>query len=141
MSTLKEKIVSDFMEAFKNKETLKKNILGSVKSKITVLEKTQPVTDNDILALIQKEINQLQSTIDFTGIKEELKLQAIEEKKILEIYLPEQMTEEEVKSEIEAMINSGQVEKNMGSVMKMAKEKYQGKFDMSKLSALVKAMI
>ena len=139
--TLKDQIFQDFVTAMKNKDSLRKNILGNIKTKIVISEKTQEVTDKDVITFIQKEVNNLKATIEFEGIKEDLRNQALAEKNILDVYLPSQMTESEIRVRLIEGLKSWKIEKNIGSIMRFSKDNFQGKFDMSELSEIAKSII
>lgn len=139
--TLKEQIMQDFMSAMKEQNIIAKNILWNIKTEIIIQEKIKEVSDIEILQLIQKEVKKLDATINFEWIKNELKIEADKQKLVLVKYLPEQLTDAEVLNIINTAILNWEIEKNVGSIMKFAKNKFQWQFDMKKLSDLIKSII
>ena len=88
MTTLKEQIMADFVTAFKAGDSVKKNALGNIKSKIAVLEKTQAVDDAVIISLISKEISSLTGSKDFDKLSPALKESYTAEANALSGYIP-----------------------------------------------------
>jgi uncharacterized protein YqeY len=105
----------------------------------------QPLSDDDILGLLQKMIKQRQESVELydKGGRAELAAQEREEIAVISAYLPKQMSEDEVKAVIAATIKdtgaSGM--KDMGKVIGALKAKYAGQMDFGKASGLVKAAL
>jgi uncharacterized protein len=102
-------------------------------------------SEEDILGLLQKMIKQRQES---AGIYEqagraELAEQEREEAKIIASYLPQQMTEAEMRQAIEAAVKeTGAASmKDMGKVIGALRGKYAGQMDFAKASALVKELL
>jgi uncharacterized protein YqeY len=104
-----------------------------------------PLGDDELLALLQKMIKQRQESIELyeRGGREELARQEREEVAIIAAYLPQQMSEDDVKAAIaDAIRDAGAAGmKDMGKVIGALKAKYAGRIDFSKASALVKAAL
>lgn len=104
-----------------------------------------PLSDGDLLGVLQKMIKQRQESVELydKGGRAELAAQEREEIAIISGYLPEQMSEDDVKSAIAATIaESGATGiKDMGKVIGALKAKYAGQMDFGKASALVKAAL
>jgi uncharacterized protein YqeY len=102
---LKEKIKKDFMEAMKNREILRKNLLSVLVSEIQTIEKNQMVeslSDDEIIKILTKTVKSLKETnASFPSA------QTAEELLIVEAYLPKQMSEEEIKLHIKDLIDNG----------------------------------
>ena len=95
-----------------------------------------------ILVIIGKQIKtRKESIVEFEkGNRQDLIDQTNEEIKLLETYMPEQWSEEEITNiinEIIKEINATSI-KDMGSVMKEASSKLKGKADMSLVSSIIK---
>ncbi len=123
------------MEAYKNKETIKNGVLSLLIAAMILKEKEShaPLTDDDALTIIQKELKQTRDALEATPANRE-DLITLEQQKIaiLEGYLPKQMTLEEVKQAILAMVEAEQLElnvKNKGVIIKKAMEALKGKSD------------
>ena len=104
-----------------------------------------PLGDDDMLGLLQKMIKQRHESVELydKGGRAELAQQEREEIAIISAYLPEQMSEDEVKAAIaDAIKDTGAAGmKDMGKVIGALKAKFTGKMDFAKASGLVKAML
>jgi uncharacterized protein YqeY len=112
---LKERISADFMTAFKNKETERKNFLGVLKAAIQVEEKKEgqaELTDEDVMKILNKQAKNLNESIALAGDEESKRQLAI-----VEEYLPQRMSREEVKAKIDMLRAAGEAG-NIGQVMK-----------------------
>ncbi|MDZ4366460.1 MAG: GatB/YqeY domain-containing protein [Afipia sp.] len=104
-----------------------------------------PLSDEDILGLLQKMIKQRQESVELydKGGRPELAAQEREEIAVISAYLPKQMSEDEVKAAIAAVITETGAAgmKDMGKVIAALKAKYAGQMDFGKASGLVKAAL
>ena len=104
-----------------------------------------PLSDGDLLALLQKMIKQRQESVELydKGGRAELAAGEREEIAIIQGYLPKQMSDDEVKAAIAAAVTeSGAASvKDMGKVIAVLKTKYAGQMDFGKASGLVKAAL
>jgi uncharacterized protein YqeY len=105
----------------------------------------QSLADDDLLALLQKMIKQRQESVEIYGKagRKELADRERGEIEIISAYLPQQMSELEVKAAITQIIRDvgAQSIKDMGKVMAALKQSYAGKMDFGKASWLVKGML
>lgn len=103
------------------------------------------VSDDDILALLQKMVKSRQESADIYAKagRPELEQQEREEIAIISEFLPKQMSEEETNAAIDAAIaETGAASmKDMGKVVGALKAKYTGQMDFAKASAAVKARL
>lgn len=101
--------------------------------------------DDDILSLLQKMIKQRQESVELyeKGGRAELAAQEREEIEIITAYLPRQMSEAEAKAAIDDVVKvvGATSVKDMGKVMASLKQRYAGRMDFSKASAIVKAVL
>jgi uncharacterized protein YqeY len=112
--TLKEKINADFMTAFKSKNMVAKSILSVVKGEIQNVEKnvgTDNLSDVEVTKILTKTVKSLKETIALTN-DEKSKL----ELSVVEVYLPTQMSKEEVTAKVTELVNSGITQ--IGAIMK-----------------------
>ena len=116
--TLKEKINKDYIEAFKAKNTVAKNLLSVIKGEIQTVEKNtgvESLSDEDVTKILNKSVKSLKETISsLTDIERLAEVQT--ELNIVEAYLPKQLSVEEIQSKIDSLVASGM--KNMGMIMK-----------------------
>ncbi|MFA4889137.1 MAG: GatB/YqeY domain-containing protein [Candidatus Omnitrophota bacterium] len=145
---LEEKILGDYKEAMKARDSLKSTLLSSLRAEFmnTSLAKKKDLLDDlEILGVINKLIKQHQDSI--TQFKQGNRLDLAEketkELEILKAYLPPQLSEEEIKNIIAEAItsNGAQDMKDMGKVMKEVSLKTAGKADAKLVSDLVKARL
>jgi uncharacterized protein YqeY len=105
----------------------------------------QPLGDAEVLPLLQKMIKQRQESVELyhKGGRADLVKQEQEEIAIISAYLPQQMSEVEMKTAIEAAIQETGAAgmKDMGKVIGALRGKYAGQMDMAKASAAVKAKL
>ena len=112
--TLKEKINTDFMTAFKSKNMISKNILSVIKGEIQTIEKnigSDNLSDDEVTKILTKTVKSLKETITL-GNDEKSKLELV----IIEAYLPKQMSKEEVTAKVTELVNSGITQ--IGAIMK-----------------------
>jgi uncharacterized protein len=105
----------------------------------------EPLSDEEILALLQKMVKQRQESITMyeQGGRAELAQQEKDEVTVISSYLPQQMDEAETKAAIEAAIaETGAASmKDMGKVVGALRAKYAGRMDFAKASGLVKDLL
>lgn len=104
-----------------------------------------PLTDEDLLSLLQKMIKQRQESVELyqKGGRADLVAQEQGEIDIISGYLPAQMSEDEIGTVIGALVKEtgATAMKDMGRVMAAIKERYAGKLDVGKASAAVKKLL
>lgn len=127
---LYETIIFNIKEAMKEKNTTLKDVLKQVQTKAqaTAKENKVEITDEIVLEAINKEIKQLNQTLDSVKSKPESELfkSTMEKINILKAYLPEQLSEEEIEKEIRKILSENEgVNKGKltGIVMKTLKGK------------------
>jgi uncharacterized protein YqeY len=103
------------------------------------------VSDDDILALLQKMVKSRQESLGIyeKAGREDLASQEREEIAIITEFLPQQLSDAEATAAIEAAIaETGATSmKDMGKVVASLKAKYTGQMDFAKASTLVKAAL
>ena len=104
-----------------------------------------PLTDADLLSVLQKMIKQRQESVELydKGGRAELAAQEREEIAIISAYLPKQMSDDDVKAAIAAAVTETGAAgmKDMGKVIAVLKAKYAGQMDFGKASGMVKAAL
>jgi len=103
------------------------------------------VSDDDILALLQKMVKSRQESADIYAKagRPELELQEREEIAIINEFLPRQLSEDEAKAAVaQAIAETGAASmKDMGKVVAALKAKHAGQMDFARASGLVKAAL
>jgi uncharacterized protein YqeY len=105
----------------------------------------EKATPEEILALLQKMIKQRQDSVAMfqQGGRQELADQELAEIAVIQSFLPKQMSEEEVKATISALISEvgATSTKDMGKVIALIKERFSGQMDFGKASGLIKGAL
>lgn len=144
---LKEKLLEDLKNSMKEKNIVRKNVIQMVRAAILQIEKDKgiEVDDNKILEIIAKEVKIRNDSIaDFEkGGREDLVEQAKQEIAILSEYLPKQLTKEELKEKVEIIIKEtgATTIKDMGKIMKAAKEQIGTAADGRSINEVVKELL
>ena len=148
---LREKINDAMKEAMRAQDKLRLSTLRLANAAIKnadIEARTagkEPLSDDDLLGLLQKMIKQRQESVDLyeKGGRKELADQERGEIEIIKGFLPQQLSEAEAKAAIaDAVKATGAAGmKDMGKVMAVLKERYAGRMDFGKASGLVKAQL
>ena len=108
-------------------------------------ENTEGVSDAEIILILSNMVKQRkQSIIQYEeGGRVELAEREREEIKIIQEFLPNQLSDEEIHIEISKIIKANEqlTIKDMGKIMGELKEKYSGRMDFGKASGIVKALL
>jgi uncharacterized protein YqeY len=152
MTTLKEKIYSDFVVAYKAKDENAKSALSSIKAKITEAEKAngnKELTDDGILKVLNsaiKQRNQSYEAFNDAG-REDLSRKEYDEMLILKAYLPTQMNETQIELKVREIIQSMEgtvtnptalIGKTMGAFNKLYNGQADSKMVMTIINKIVK---
>ena len=140
-----EVINKDMIDAMKSKDTLKLSTLRMLKGAIDlerINKRLDKVSDDDIVTIITKQIKTRKESIaEFEkSNRGDLIEKTNEEINILEHYMPEMLSEQEITKEVENAIKESNASsiKDMGNVMKILSSKLKGKADMSLVSSIIK---
>ena len=140
--TLKEKLLSDMKEAMKSKDSLK---LGTIRSVIAAVKNQEidlrkDLEEEDVLTIVSREVKKRKEAASLykKGKRPELEDKEIQEMKILQTYLPEQISEEDLRQRIQEVIEETGAEgmKDFGKIMKTLVPEFKGKAD----NALIKEL-
>lgn len=141
---MKKKLLEDLKEAMKEKNEIKKNAIQMVRAGILQIEKDKGIELNNeqIIDVIAKEVKKRKDSIaDYEkGGREDLVKQIEEEITYLEKYLPEQLSKEEIDKIVKEVIKEtgATTIKDMGKVMKSAKEKIGAQADGKTINEVVR---
>ncbi len=145
--SLKERLLQDMKDAMKEKDTVRKNTVQLVRSGILQIEKDKKIEldDEGVLDVISKELKKRRDSMpDFIKSgRQDLIDELNKEIEVLLGYLPEQMTEEEIKDLVVSAINEtgASTMKDMGKVMAYLNPKVKGRADNKIVSTFVKEML
>ena len=144
---LKEKLLKDLKNSMKEKNTVRKNVIQMVRAAILQVEKDKQIELNDeqIIDIIAKESKKRKDALgdyEKSG-REDLINEIKEEIQILAEYLPKQLSIEELENIVKEVIaEQGATSiKDMGKVMKAAKEKIGAASDGKTINEVVKKML
>lgn len=144
---LKEQLLQDLKSAMKEKQDLKKNVVQMVRAAILQVEKDKQIelTDEQIIEIIAKETKKRKDSIpDYEKSKrEDLISQIKQEIAILEEYLPESLTPEQIEEKLKQIIqNIGATSmKDMGMIMKTAKQELGVTADGKTINEIAKKLL
>ena len=148
--SLKDKIESHYNSSIKKKDSNSINTLRLIKSaikdkEISLRGKKDSLTDSDILSLLQSLVKQRKDSIEAfeKANRKDLIENEQNEIKVIEMFLPKQMDEDETKLIIKDIIEENKFTslKDMGALMKIIKEKYTGKIDMGLVGKIAKSSL
>lgn len=135
-----EKIKNDQLQARKNKDSFKASILTTLIGEIVSIGKNagnRETNEEETLKLISKFKKGVQDTLaliktgDISRYKTEIE--------IYDVYLPNLMTNDELKEVIRKIISEGSI--NMGDIMKELKANYAGLYDGKIASSIIKEVL
>ena len=142
--SLKEKITADMQNAMRSKDSEKLNAIRLLQSSIKQKEVDDriEIDDKSILNIIEKMLKQRGDSIEAfnKANRNDLVLKEEFEVKILQTYMPEPLSLEEVEKEIDEAIKASDAKsmKDMGSVMNLVKTKLSGRANMAEVSQKIK---
>lgn len=139
-----EKITKDLTEAMKAKDTFRTSVLRMLKSalKNEEINKKSPLTDDEVLAIIKKQVKTRKDSMNEYASYNRMDLADSLQKEIdiLNEYLPEELSDEELEKIVKETITKVKAEsiKQIGMVIKTISSEYGARCDMAKVSKLVK---
>lgn len=146
--TLEERINADIKAAMLAKERKKLDALRAVKSAILLLKTNgsgDAISQEAEIACLQKLVKQRKESAELYKQQNRMDLYEDEafQQAVIEAYLPEQMSEEEIRTELQKIISETGASsvKDMGKVMGAAQKAFAGKADNKVVSAIVKELL
>jgi len=145
--SLREKISEDMKSAMKARETDRLAAIRLLQAALKQKEVDERVTltDDMVLAIIEKMLKQRKDSIEqyTAGNRADLVAKEEFEVSVLSAYMPAQLSESELASIVEAVIQEtgAASAKDMGKVMNALRPKVAGRADMGKLSATIKSRL
>ena len=141
---MREQILEDLKTAMKNQDKETLAVIRSIKGAMQLeeIDKKHFLTDDEVIDVISKQIKIRKEAIEgaIKAGRDDLKDQALKEIEILNRYMPEQLSKEEVDQIIDEAfkkINPTSLA-DMGKIMKEITPKVKGKTDMKDLGVLIK---
>ena len=147
--SLKERLTEDMKQAMKDKESgkLRLSVIRMVRANIKNVEidSKQELSDDEVLGVVSKEVKMRRDSIEeFTkGNRLDLVENLEQEIEILMKYLPEQLSETEVRTLVEQAVAESKAvsPKEMGKVMAVLMPKVKGRADGKLVNTIVREML
>jgi len=145
--TLKEQLKSDMKDAMRAKEIVKRDTIRAINTMIKQIEVDERIELDDaaIIKLVQKGIKQREEAIVQykEASRDDLVSTEQEQIDIFNLYLPKQLSDDELEVIIKALIDeTGATSmKDMGKVMNPAKAKVGGSADGKRINEMVKKLL
>ena len=142
--TLKEKLAEDLKLSMKEKDTIKKNTVQSIRAAVLQIEKDKQVTldDDGVIEVISKELKRRKDVLpdyEKSG-RDDLIADLNKEIEIVMAYLPSQLSHDEldeiVKNAVEATGASSM--KDMGKIMQAVMPQIKGRADGKMVNEIAK---
>jgi uncharacterized protein len=146
---LEQQIMAEMKDAMKSKNEVLLRSLRAVKAEI-IKAKTEPGANGEISAdgemkLLQKLVKQRKDSLEIyeKQNRPDLAQKEKEEIEVIEKFLPQQLSEEELKAEVQKIITETGASSpaDMGKVMGVATKQLAGKTDGKAISAAVKELL
>ena len=141
--SIREQILADIKEAMKAKDEFKRDTLRTLNAALKQVEVDQRIemTDEVVLPLLQKEIKKRADSVELylKGAREDLAKKEQSEIELIKAYLPAQLSDDELKDKIKSIIEK--VGKNLGAVMKMAKDEIGASAEAKRISIIAKELL
>jgi uncharacterized protein YqeY len=148
MMSLEKKLMEDLKVAMKAKDQAALRSIRAVKAALLLMKTDGSGNEIDEAAeikLLQKLVKQRKDSLEIfeKQDREDLAVKEREEIEVIEKYLPAQMTEDEIKTHVKAIIDQTGASsmKDMGKVMGMANKKMAGQADGKTIASVVKQLL
>ena len=145
--SIREKILADIKEAMKTKNDFERDALRTLNAALKQVEVDNRIemTDDVVLPLLQKEMKKRADAIELyeKGGRDDLAQIERKESELIARYLPSQLTDGELEAEILQIIaqTGANGVKDLGVVMKAAKERIGTSADAKRISECVKRLL
>ena len=145
--SLLNRLTEELKEALRAGNHTKLSVIRLLKSSIKnrEIEKMAPLTDEEVIGIIMTALKQRRESIEQfqKGGREDLVQKEKSELEVLQTFLPQQLSEEELVSEVQAVIREvgASSPKDMGKVMKIVMVRVRGRAEGARVSSLVKELM
>ncbi|MDG4867412.1 GatB/YqeY domain-containing protein [Guyparkeria sp. 1SP6A2] len=144
MSTIKAQLTADMKTAMKSGDKPRlatiRMLLAAIKQR--EIDERRELSDDEAMAILAKQAKQRRESIAQYESAGRDDLRAVEEAdlEIIETYLPQPLSPEEIQAAVDEIIESEQATdlSQMGAVMKVARERLNGRADMAAVSQAVR---
>jgi uncharacterized protein len=147
---LKDQLEADYKESMRARDARRTGVVRMLRAAITNFEigRTdrknaqfgQPITEEDYVGVVRKELNQRREALEFA---KQAKRQDLIEKEsaelaIVESYMPQQLSREQIKAEVEPLVTEHGTE--FRKIMPLAAQKLRGRADGRLVNEVVKEL-
>lgn len=147
-----DRLNEDLKEAMRNKDKVRRRTLRSLRSAFQNKQIDQreeggdtDLSEQDQLAVLRKQVKQRKEAIEQyeDAGRDDLVHKEREELKVLEEYLPAQLSEEDLREILQEIIEDVEAESmaDMGAVMGPAMERLRGRVDGSRVQSMVQTLL
>ena len=144
---LSDNVIKDMTSAMKEQDKFKLSVLRMLKSSLQLekISKNHELSDEEVIAVIKKQVKMRKdSMVEYEKYGKQDEVENLKkEVEILSVYLPEELSEEEINKILDEIFDELKPEsmKDMGKVMKEATARFAGRADGSLVSNLVKGRL
>lgn len=145
--SLDEIIFNDMKKALKNKEKLRLSTIRMIRAAMKNAEifKREKLTENEIIAIISSNLKKVEESLDIfvKGQRPDLADRAKKEIEIMKEYLPEQLSEEEIRKIVKETITKSNFKslKDIGPAMREIMPQLTGKADGKLVNNIVRELL
>jgi len=143
---IKQTLKQDMIAAMKSQDHARLDILRYILAKIQNLEinKQKETTDDEVMAIMQKQIKELKETLEAAekASRHDLADKAKSEITIVNAYLPKQLSDEELKKAVEKIIADNQelYQKNAKAIIGVAVRALKGKANSQRIISVINSL-
>jgi uncharacterized protein YqeY len=147
MATLKDTIQADLADAMRNREEVRKSTLRMLIAAIknTEIDQGKALDDDAVITVIQKQVKQRrESMVEFEkGNRMDLVERESAEAKVLEAYLPEQASPDEIEAAVRKVIaeTGAAGPRDIGKVMPVLTKQFAGRADGRAINEVVRRLL
>jgi len=144
---LQERLMADMKQAMRDKDVLRRDVIRMVRAAIknAQIEKQAPLDDQEVIAVLTKEVKKRRESIEMfaKGGRDDLVAQEEAEIGVLEDYMPEMMSEQEIEAVVGAIIAEmgANGAAQFGPVMGKTMAKLRGQADGKLVNQVVKRLL
>jgi len=144
---MRDKINNDLKSALKEGKDLEVQVLRMLMASLQnrMIEKrgkgeSEELSNEEVVEILQRELKKRREAADLYRQGNRAELAEVEEKEavIIQKYLPEQMSEEEIGAKVDEILRSAQDDLSFGEVIKQVMAELKGKADGKKVAEIIK---
>lgn len=145
--TLKERLMADLRDAMRSRDVFRRDAIRMVRAAVTnaEIEWQREATDEEVQGLIARETKRRIEAVDMfrQGGRQDLVDEELAGIAVLEAYLPEQVSEDEIKRVVRQVIAElgATSMAQMGPVMRQAMEQLRGQADGRLVNQMVRQLL